>query len=408
MYSSITSLYCSSKMFIKFWFFVSVTLMVVRVSCAGKVDNCYDVKDCQSCAESYERFLFLEFDCNWCPLDNECHSWFSQFTPCLTGMNVKDRNECPSIDTGTYSNVKAYTTALLTSAAYSGSPQQCLDAIFPDAGFDVQQIMAVRCDGSFSDYDECVAYSAVSTTLEMIVLAFQGSVTTEQVIDQALTTIGSTANDFIGEAKVYEYFSNSFNNLYPCLRQNVLALVNAYPTYRILVAGYSLGGALASLTATTLVHDKTVDASNLDLYTLGMPRVGEKHYAYFVDRQLINTWNVVHNRDIVPHLPFCNLLGCNVPYNGPFHHRREVYYEQIDNMNVHSPFVICHGNEDFSCSNGAVSDDPCTDISNCIALHKEYFGIRIGTHCSSVLGTNALPRPWNNELTYTCESFNNK
>ena len=94
----------------------------------------------------------------------------------------------------------------------------------------------------------------------------------------------------------------------------------------------------------------------MSLHTYGMPRVGDKEYAANHDRLVNNSWRVVHYKDPVSHLPMCNILtGCGLT-DGPYHHRTEVYYPSPD-MTQNSEYIICKGNEDNNCSNGAVSED---------------------------------------------------
>lgn len=47
----------------------------------------------------------------------------------------------------------------------------------------------------------------------------------------------------------------------------------------VVVTGPSLGGALASMTAAALVHNRTVPTDKLSLYTFGMTIVGDKKYS---------------------------------------------------------------------------------------------------------------------------------
>lgn len=56
---------------------------------------------------------------------------------------------------------------------------------------------------------------------------------------------------------------------------------------------------MAQLTAMDLI--KAGYAATV--YNFGQPRVGDKTYASFATAKL-PTWRVVHNKDIVPHLPF--------------------------------------------------------------------------------------------------------
>jgi predicted lipase len=43
-----------------------------------------------------------------------------------------------------------------------------------------------------------------------------------------------------------------------------------------------------------------------ELHTFGSPRVGNNAFSMFVQQRVKTIWRVVHNRDIVPHVPLQN------------------------------------------------------------------------------------------------------
>jgi len=78
-------------------------------------------------------------------------------------------------------------------------------------------------------------------------------------------------------------------------------MYHKYPFSKLKVTGHSLGGALAQLTAMSLIKD----GYHVDqMINFGAPRVGDSTYATFSEQKMPNQWRMVHNRDIVPHLPF--------------------------------------------------------------------------------------------------------
>jgi len=370
--------------------------------------NCDSYTDCTSCSAASTWKYWWRLDCQWCPLDRRCHTWLSQYTPCLSRMNIDEPDQCPvEHNEGTYDANQAYTNVLLSAAAYGQDTQQCLTKIYPAGNIAVQHIIAVRCDSFYSDYDECIAFTAVSSSQKTIYIAFRGSVTSEQIVDQVLSALILQSNSFKIGGTVVDYFDDAHDSLYPCVKGQVQRLRLRYPDYKVMVTGHSLGGALASLAAAALVYDGVVDSANIELYTFGMPRVGDKEYALNFDRLVWNSWNVVNYRDIVPHTPFCHLFGCNKPWDGPFHGKGEIYYSNNGTMSVNTPYTVCRENEDNKCSNGAVSSDPCYDLSSCIWFHLNYFNVRVWLHCNSTLGTTALPSPWSHKLPRQCKTFPN-
>lgn len=371
---------------------------VVYVS-AFDVDKCSEYTDCSSCSSA--QTTILKIDCVWCPLSRKCHPSLSKLTPCLKYMLVNDPSECPAVDSASYNAEFAYMGINLAAATYTGGAQKCLDAIFPEPKFQVKDTFAVRCDDTFSEYDDCSGYTAVSTDEKLIVVAFRGSKTNEQVLDQILTRIVGKDDDFIAGGKVSRYYNNAAKNMYPCVRESLSELMTENPSYRILVLGHSLGAALASLTAAMLVYDNIVSSSNLDLYTFGMPRVGDKDFAYNFDKLVESSWVVIRNRDFVPHFPPCP-ISCQVPFNGPFHHKRQIFYPNLE-MNVSSPYITCQGNEEYSCSNELFIKEPCFNMTECFGIHRVMFGVVVPDVCDLTTGT--IPEPWDETLTYQCVSI---
>ena len=76
-----------------------------------------------------------------------------------------------------------------------------------------------------------------------------------------------------------------------------------------------------------------------ELYNYGSPRVGNEHTAAFINLKLPTRFRVVHNRDIVPHVPF-EVMG--------FTH---VSYEVLYDEEMKSYKVCNESGEDPSCSN---------------------------------------------------------
>ena len=51
----------------------------------------------------------------------------------------------------------------------------------------------------------------------------------------------------------------------------------------------------------------------VEVHTFGQPRVGEANLAQFMKSKIDTIFRVVHNRDIVPHVPFEWLKYVHVP-----------------------------------------------------------------------------------------------
>jgi len=131
--------------------------------------------------------------------------------------------------------------------------------------------------------------------------------------------------------KVHHGFYKSEQGIISYVISSVKALKSAYPNYKVVVTGHSLGAALATLTSMDL------KANGLDntLFMFGSPRVGNDQFAAWASSYVGNRNRVTHYKDMVPH----------VPMHERFTHISGEYYEDQD----HS-IKQCSGYEDPTCS----------------------------------------------------------
>lgn len=118
---------------------------------------------------------------------------------------------------------------------------------------------------------------------------------------------------------VHKGFYDGAKEVYDSLFDKVLASLEAYPGYTLLVTGHSLGGAVSALIAKEFVSLGV----QTTLVTFGSPKIGNKHFASAMD-EIWNTdslyddltltessssfMRVSHKHDVVPLLPF-NQMG---------------------------------------------------------------------------------------------------
>ncbi|OAD69508.1 hypothetical protein PHYBLDRAFT_92267, partial [Phycomyces blakesleeanus NRRL 1555(-)] len=108
----------------------------------------------------------------------------------------------------------------------------------------------------------------------------------------------------VSGASVHTGFYTAYIQSQATVLSLVRAQLTAHPSYRIVVTGHSLGGALAPLAALDLYQrDARITKSNLFIYTYGAPRIGNANFAYYVSATGITYERTVNDRDIVPHLP---------------------------------------------------------------------------------------------------------
>ena len=176
-------------------------------------------------------------------------------------------------------------------------------------------------------------------------------------------------------AKVVTYFYKHYVNDFRAQLQSLLLNYTAkFPSYEIIFTGHSLGGALAvHATADTLLsgwnQDKTVT-----LYTLGQPRVANIEFLQSFANMTSGWYRLVHNRDIVAHIPPCipNLSSSCYKSGSIFpvylyHSAEEIFYNE--DMSAYKECSLENG-EDPDCSNSLFTISPFD--------HMKYFGIDVG------------------------------
>ncbi|CAA7271236.1 unnamed protein product [Cyclocybe aegerita] len=138
-----------------------------------------------------------------------------------------------------------------------------------------------------------------------IVVAFRG---TENKLDDILKDLliwrksldGVIGLSNVGSATAHSGFISAFN----AVGQDMLGVVSRqaseYPSYRIVLTGHSMGGAVASLGA--LVVKSALPQANVVLYTYGQPRVGNADFASYVENMIggNNISRAVHTNDWAP------------------------------------------------------------------------------------------------------------
>jgi len=137
----------------------------------------------------------------------------------------------------------------------------------------------------------------------------------------------------------------------------------------LLVAGHSLGGAMAQVAAADLGLALVGRDVEVTVHTFGSPRVGNEDFGKMLLGLLDESVRVTHNHDVVPSLP---------PAFAGFHHApRELYTVTRDDLPGLVVARWCDGSgEDPTCYGGACGFDgfgPCTSVSD----HLSYMGIAL-------------------------------
>jgi esterase/lipase len=227
----------------------------------------------------------------------------------------------------------------MAAAAYSNSPSACIASVFPDGSLYRQLIL--NCDAFKGDH--CSGFTAVSHSDKAIIISFRGTQGFLQLVTESAEAVFANKTTFVTGGMVSEYFFNGFNDVWiNGMKDDISTLKNKYPDYDFWITGHSLGGAMASLAAATIVKTGIKPASNVILYTFGQPRTGDKTFAQAHDALGMTQYRVTHHRDLVAHVPPEN-------FEGYYHHESEVWYQNT--MNIGDSFVECDSSdEDIDCS----------------------------------------------------------
>ncbi|KAH8822750.1 Alpha/Beta hydrolase protein [Flagelloscypha sp. PMI_526] len=162
-------------------------------------------------------------------------------------------------------------------------------------------------------------------------------------------------------AKVHGGFLSAFKASSDLVFPAIQKLIEEKGTKNILV-GHSLGGATAQLAAVHLAL--TVPGSNIELFTLGLPRVGNPEWAQSVTAKVPNNTRVNYKKDVVPTIPGRRF--------GFAHPAGEVHL--LDDNNT---AVYCDG-VDSTEKNCMISTVPNILLGNIFNHVGPYVGIKMG------------------------------
>ncbi|TKR96097.1 hypothetical protein L596_010165 [Steinernema carpocapsae] len=266
------------------------------------------------------------------------------------------------LDVGDYRDDFArYQMLSLSAAAYADDPSKCLTTAFPKGNASISKIVEVVCD--MFKTDSCRGFTAISHSAKAVIISFRGTAEFLQLAQEAIKTV-IFPDTFIAGGKVSRYFYEAYKKVWESgLKDDYLELRNKYPDYEIWVTGHSLGGAMASLCAATLVHLGQANPEKLKLLTFGAPRIGDKAFVDVHEALVLYSYRVVHNRDIVPHVP-PEFFPDSWLLDGYLHTKSEVWY--ANDMSPGSDFIVCNSGESWWCSDRDL-------ITLSISDHLHYF-----------------------------------
>ena len=368
-----------------------ISLLAIQHSMSATTGVCKAQTTCQQCA--YQNTGAETDRCRWCPLTRRCHDYGSNDNPCPPELDIGEQSDCPAVSSFAYNSTAAFHHVLLSAVAYSEHPDKCMQKIREiEPRFDYEifddNFIAERCDDFFFDYKVCVAMIMISHANKEIVITYRGTSQNVQLLDEALVAL--IKKQRFGLGNVHAYFLNGFKKLQRCAIERLLTMIEMHKDYSVTVSGHSLGGAMASIMSMHVREKRMVFQDRVKLYTYGQPRTGDKTYAVEHDKLVPNSWRIVHQRDIVPHVPpcwpKCDRGGATTSY----HHGMEIFYDS-DSMEDHSDYVQCQANHDRACSRKYTQFFSREFFKpwkwyNGYLDHVNYFDIPVGSYCESLLG----------------------
>mmetsp|Transcript_27648 Transcript_27648/g.95621 ORF Transcript_27648/g.95621 Transcript_27648/m.95621 type:complete len:294 (-) Transcript_27648:397-1278(-) len=264
--------------------------------------------------------------------------------------------------TASYDPKAAVTFTQLAAAAYCDPPYlwgwNGTDHTAALPSFKIEAVL----DDAVSNTQAYVGYLQADNA---VVAAYRGTITSNFANWLEDLETWRTRTDFPSceGCAVHKGFFKDYAGLAQAVQSSLRQSLAAHPGAKTWITGHSLGAALAALLAADWVGlGNNVDA----VYTMGEPRVGNDAFANFIKAAYPSTpgtpsyFRLVHNKDIVPHLPV---------YAFGFHHTpTEVWYNEDC-----TEYVVCDGSgEDPTCSDSLKLPHSVTD-------HLEYLGIIMGS-----------------------------
>lgn len=144
-------------------------------------------------------------------------------------------------------------------------------------------------------------FTGYSKTLNAVIVSFRGS----SNVQNWVINLSTTRSNYAGcdGCSAHSGFLTAYNAVQDTIRAEITRLTSMYRGAKIMITGHSLGGAMAILAAADIkIKFHRVD----EVYTFGQPRVGNAAFANWYETQIPQTYRLVHNADIVPHVPPSN------------------------------------------------------------------------------------------------------
>ncbi|KAH7304305.1 lipase [Stachybotrys elegans] len=153
---------------------------------------------------------------------------------------------------------------------------------------------------AFVGFDQSISrgFVAIDPVKQAIVVALMGTNSIAGFIADVLVPLESI--DLCSGCKAHQGWYDGLGDIRGATVAAVRAAKQAWPSYKVVVTGHSLGGAVGTLLAATLRSSGIAT----DLYTYGSPMVGNSQLVQFINAQRNGVhYRVTHVNDPVPRFP---------------------------------------------------------------------------------------------------------
>jgi pimeloyl-ACP methyl ester carboxylesterase len=200
---------------------------------------------------------------------------------------------------------------------------------------------------------DVTGYVALDHSNQLIVIAFRGS----QSIDTWRTNLqfATTTTDICPGCTAHYGFWRSWTDARDYVVPAVKQASSAFPAYKIVTTGHSLGGAVSTLAAASLRNA----GYNVAMYNFGAPRIGGSKISTYISNQPGGNYRVTHWNDPVPKLPLLTM--------GYVHVSPEYYINKPSQQDVEAGDIkVYEGSRNFQGNQKWLTID--------IEAHRWYFG----------------------------------
>jgi len=150
-----------------------------------------------------------------------------------------------------------------------------------------------------------------SDSTKRIVIGFSGTRYYQQLMAEIVYSypVAYSIHPEAEGALVFNYFYQHYTDYFKADINKILpGILASNPDYDVIFTGHSLGGAMAVHAAGDFVLSGYDQNRIVSIYTFGQPRVGNPAFSDSFNFKVNGWFRVVHNRDVVAHLPSC-LIG---------------------------------------------------------------------------------------------------